>query len=54
MEPVLFYDVMEGQRREVPPVLPAGAPTPRMRRIMRQGAELILRKETDSPGNRLR
>ena len=47
MDPVLFCDIMDGQRREVPAVLLPGAPTARMRRIMQQGAELILRKEAD-------
>ena len=47
MEPLLFCDIINGQRREVAPAQPAGAPTPRMRRIMQQGAELILRKEAD-------
>ncbi len=49
MEPVLFYDVMDGERDEVAPPFAAGAPTPRMRRIMQHGAELILRKEGDTP-----
>jgi PAS domain S-box-containing protein len=48
MEPVLFYDVMNGNRCEVSPPLPAGAPSARMRRIMQQGAELILRKKDDT------
>ena len=45
MESVLFCDVVDGQRREVEVVLPPGPPTTRRRRIMREGAELILRKE---------
>ena len=44
VEPVLFCDVVEGQRRDVPAGFPAGSPTARMRRVMREGAELILRR----------
>ena len=47
MEPVLFCDVVDGLRGEVPAVRPAGSPTARMRRIMQQGAELILSREAD-------
>ncbi|HVM47731.1 MAG TPA: PAS domain S-box protein, partial [Candidatus Acidoferrum sp.] len=42
VQPVLNCDVLGGQRREVPPARAGAAPTDRMRRIMRQGAELIL------------
>jgi PAS domain S-box-containing protein len=44
MQVVLNCDVVDGQRREVPPVRPLGPPSPRMRRILRGGPELILRK----------
>jgi PAS domain S-box-containing protein len=43
IESVLDCDIMEGQRRELPVTLPAGPPSPRMLRVMRQGAELISR-----------
>ncbi len=47
MEPVLFYDVIDGQRREVTPVHWTGSAPARLRRIMREGAELILRQPAD-------
>ena len=47
IDPVLLCDVVDGQRREVASPLPAGPPTARMRRIMEEGAELILRTEAD-------
>ncbi len=47
MESVLFCDVIDGQRCEVVAPPPADSPTPPARRIMRQGAELILREEND-------
>jgi PAS domain S-box-containing protein len=50
MEPVLFCDVIDGQRREVAPVLSADAPTARERRVMQEGAELLLRKEGELQG----
>jgi PAS domain S-box-containing protein len=40
---VLCLDVVEGERREVPPNVGHGEPTPRMRRVMAGGAELVLR-----------
>ncbi len=40
---VLCLDVLEGGRGEVPPTTAQGEPTPRMRRVMAQGAELTLR-----------
>ena len=49
MEPVLFYDVVDGKRSEVTPSLPAGAPSGRVRRVMTQGAELLLRRTADQP-----
>jgi PAS domain S-box-containing protein len=49
MEPVLFFDVIDGRRQEVPPVHLGGTPTPRMSRIMRQGPELIRRDSADLP-----
>ena len=50
MEPVLFCDIMDGERREVAPAYPAGAPPTRVRRIMEQGAELVLREPGDTQG----
>ena len=47
MEPLLFCDVIDGQRREVAPAHPEGASPGRMRRIMQEGAELILRQPSD-------
>ena len=47
MEPVLFFDVIDGQRREVAPTFPAGAPPGRLSRILQEGAELILRQPAD-------
>ena len=46
METALAYDVLDGQRRDVtmPGVVPLTAKT---RRVMAQGAELLLRKPTD-------
>jgi PAS domain S-box-containing protein len=41
---VMAYDVVDGQRREVTPPDPASAVSARSRRVMAQGAELILRK----------
>jgi PAS domain S-box-containing protein len=43
MEPVLNCDTVDGQRREVPFTCGVGPPTPRMRRIMQEGPELIQR-----------
>jgi len=45
IEPVLFVDLIDGQRLEVDAVLPGGAATARMRRVMHEGPELILRRE---------
>ena len=50
MEPVLFCDVIDGQRREVAPAHAAGSPPPRASQIMREGAELILRQPADMQG----
>jgi PAS domain S-box-containing protein len=46
---VLDYDIVEGQRREVPGHFEPGEPTPRMQRIMRDGPELILREPLGQP-----
>ncbi|MBI5799783.1 MAG: PAS domain S-box protein [Verrucomicrobia bacterium] len=43
--PVLTMDLVNGQRAEVPAAYTDKAPSPRMRRIMEAGAELILREE---------
>ena len=50
IEPVLFCDVMDGHRRELAPPYPPGLPTAQRRRVLREGAELILRKESDLSG----
>ena len=42
IQPVLNCDIVGGQRREVPPAFPGALPSVRMRRILDQGAELIL------------
>ena len=47
LQTVLNCDLIDGQRREVSPLPMTGAPTARMRRIMRDGAELLLRRETE-------
>jgi PAS domain S-box-containing protein len=49
VQSVLSCDVVLGQRREVPGTLEARAPSPRMRRIMQQGAEMMLRQSTHLP-----
>jgi PAS domain S-box-containing protein len=49
-ETVLAWDVLAGQRREVATLLPPGTPTPRMRRILAQGGELILRQPGEGAG----
>ena len=46
IEPVLNCDVVDGKRQEVPPARQPAAPTPRMRRILEQGAELILDRDS--------
>ena len=38
-----------GSVARLPRLAQPGSPTPRMRRIMQDGAELILRKEADLP-----
>ena len=40
---VLSVDMIGGQRREVPSAIVSGVPSPRMRRVLRDGPELILR-----------
>ena len=42
---ILNVDVINGHRTNVPPSLNAVAPSPRLRRTLEQGAELILRRE---------
>ena len=49
IETVLAWDVVNGRRREVTPDSPAGPPKTRTRRVMGEGAELILRKQGDLP-----
>ncbi|MBI3415844.1 MAG: PAS domain S-box protein [Verrucomicrobia bacterium] len=50
---VMYYDIVDGKRREIPAFQEADEPSLRMRRIMRAGPELILRtppytQKTDS------
>ncbi len=47
IQSVLDCDVVDGTRREYPVSHPPGATSPRMLRVMRQGAELIRRTNTD-------
>ena len=49
IETALAYDRVDGQRREVPPADPVGLPSAMNRRVMAQGAELILRKPDEAP-----
>ena len=49
MQAVLNCDTVDGQRREVPIVRPAGAPSARMRRILKGGPELILHEPPFAP-----
>jgi len=49
METALAYDLVDGQRREVPLPDPVGPPSAMNGRIMAQGAELILRKLDEPP-----
>jgi PAS domain S-box-containing protein len=43
LETVFCCDIVDGERREVPPAGTRGKPTPRVRRVMTHGPELILR-----------
>jgi PAS domain S-box-containing protein len=43
METVLCSDIVDGERREMEPAGTRGEPTPRMRRVLAQGPELVLR-----------
>ena len=49
VQPVLRVDTVSGERREVPDPDPLTHLTPRMKRIIQDGAELILRDNTASP-----
>jgi PAS domain S-box-containing protein len=49
VETALAYDLVDGQRREVLPADPVGPPSAMNRRVMAQGAELILRKLDEPP-----
>ena len=49
MQSVLNCDLLDGQRREVPSSNPSGSTTPSMRRIMREGPQLILREPPYRP-----
>ncbi len=51
---VLGWDLMDGQRREITPAPPGTTPTDRMRRIMAEGAELMLRKPGERPTDHFR
>jgi PAS domain S-box-containing protein len=41
---LLCYDIVDGQRREVPSVSRPGPPTPRLRRVLQHGGHLELRQ----------
>ena len=43
VETVLGYDIVDGERREVAPTGTRAVPSPRVRRVLTQGPELILR-----------
>ncbi|HXJ56112.1 MAG TPA: PAS domain S-box protein [Verrucomicrobiae bacterium] len=47
---VLYFDVLDGQRREVTVDSACATPTPRIRRILEQGPELLLRTEPRQEG----
>jgi PAS domain S-box-containing protein len=49
IEKVLAYDLMDGQRRGVLLANPMGPPSAMNRRVMAQGAELILRQPDERP-----
>jgi two-component system cell cycle sensor histidine kinase/response regulator CckA len=49
METALAYDLVDGQRREVMPPDPVSPVSAMSRRVMTQGAELILRKPAEPP-----
>ena len=49
MQAVLNFDVIEGKRQDVRLVEFIGKPTPRLRRVMQQGAELVLRPTPVTP-----
>jgi PAS domain S-box-containing protein len=49
VETALAYDLVDGQRREVLPADRVGSPSAMNRRVMAQGAELILRKLDEPP-----
>ena len=49
LETALAYDVVDGQRREVMPPQPVSPASAMSRRVMTQGAELILRKPEEPP-----
>ncbi|HOX57635.1 MAG TPA: PAS domain S-box protein [Candidatus Paceibacterota bacterium] len=51
LDSVLLVDLVDGERREVPPPYPDSPPPPIMRRIMQNGPELILRTAADMQGN---
>jgi PAS domain S-box-containing protein len=48
VHPVLYMDIIDGRRVEVPPPAQHGKPSPVNRRVIEKGAELIL-KEASSP-----
>ena len=48
---VLGLDIIDGHRREVSAVDPPSEPSPRTRRILKQGAELILRQPPYAPSD---
>ena len=49
VETALAYDLVDGRRREVLTPTPIGPPSPMIRRVLSQGAELILRRPDEPP-----
>jgi PAS domain S-box-containing protein len=48
VQPVLACDIIEGQRREIESPCPPQTLTPRMRQIIQEGPQLILRQDPDA------
>lgn len=51
MRSILLFDIVDGLRREVSPQNPYYAPSPALRRILRDGPELMLRSPSDMSRN---
>src|SRR5512133_2360737 len=48
VDDLVNIDTVEGRRRRVPAVLQDKPPSPMMRKVIEQGAQLVLRKEPES------